>query len=204
MGIYLPTISFLIEPNEVPKKQLETYNDIIQLLEKYHKKLYQCTTKGYNHLELFRRMITDFNLPKADFYQKECAVAINEECIILHQSLKTIEQFILNDTTQLIDNLVKQEKRLMEMIFNNNRLNKKTKDNYRQRSIERIEEITNFSFAKYYAEAIVSKDISQYDQSSEYADNEYKVLLHWLKTQIFIVNKAITNKKALIHVMITP
>lgn len=204
MGIYLPTISFLIEPNEIPQNHLETYNDIIPLLEKYHKNFYQCTTRGYHHLELFRRMIEDFNLPNSDFYQKECAVAFNEECVKLNQNLKIIEQFILNDASKLVNNLIKQEKRSLEMIINNNKFNKKTEDNYRKKSVEHIKELTNFSFAKYYEEAVISNDISQYDQSSNFDDNEYKPVLVWLKTQLYLLDKAVTNNKAFVNVMITP
>jgi hypothetical protein len=210
MGIYLPTISFLIKPEEIPKIQLETYNDIIPLLEKYHKKFYQCTTRGYYHLALLSRIVADFKLPKIDFYQKGCSVAFKDECTTLYQSLKRIEQFVLNNDSQIVDNLIEEEKRTWEMIYNREMLFKRdkpneiTKENYRKKSIQRITELTNFSFAKYYAEAEINRDISEYDETSQYGDNKYKIVLIWLKVQIFILNKAITDKKALIHVVITP
>ncbi len=205
MGIYLPIFSFLIEPFEVPEKAPETYNDIIPLLEKYHKKSFQFTTKGYHHTELLRRMINDFRLPSINFYLEECAIIKPQDCPTLLEELKTIEHYILNDSQTLNDNLINEEQSLWELFDNNKELNKNTKTNKLSYLEKRITLLKSLSLAETYQEISIQKEVSTFDLQDAYGNGYHDLLaiLYWVKTHIHLLKEAVANKKALCYVWIT-
>lgn len=208
MGIYLPTISFLIEKEEIPLKPIETLEEASLLLEKYYQENYffQCTTRGYNHLELFRRMVEEFQLPEVDFYQEEYNALPPEKCRVLLNSLQKIEQLFLEESSKITENLISQEKKMWQVFINNNSLNKKTQERYVKEAEKKFDWFKALSVLDLYQKIPITKDIDDFGLHDIYKEehHEYIAVFYWLKAQLYLLEKAVKQQKAMMHIWISP
>src|SRR5690554_1537213 len=111
MGIYLPTLSFLIEHHEIPDTAVESWNDVTHLLEKYHDHefCYKCTTRGYGHLVCFTELAELLHIDGLRNYPNK-DIFVKEQIQELSEKLKPIESIILETPETINGLLAKREK----------------------------------------------------------------------------------------------
>ena len=96
MGIYLPTITSIIDASDVMEIAPDTWHGAEHLLKKYWESgnSYQCTTNGYNHLNLFFDPISNFKLKDISIYYVNRELGItwsNLSYIVATVSLSLVE-----------------------------------------------------------------------------------------------------------------
>jgi len=205
MGIYLPTISFLIEHYEIPDTAVESWNDVTHLLEKYHDHefCYKCTTRGYGHLVCFTELAELLqisglkNYPSKDIFVKEQTQELSEK-------LKSIENIIL-ETPEIINGLLAKREENLWNILQENHPEYCTEDRKRYH-LQRIDFFRQLNIKKIYQQAPLLKDISEFDLQDKFTDkyDEVIAVLYWLKTQLYLLAEATKQDKAFAYITLTP
>jgi len=206
MGIYLPTITCLIEENEIPDVIPNSYHAVQHLLEKYWKRdnAYLCTTKGYGHLEEFSRLRQYFNLKELSIYEGEVGFINQVDLKKIQNNLHETESLLLNKSKKMLQNhLIEQENR--EWMFSLKHIPEFNTEKYKQIHIENIKRLKQLDLTKIYKEAPLLKEISDFDLQDQFKELYHPIIvvLYWLKTQIYVANKGIKLNKSLMFVMIS-
>ncbi|HBK70147.1 MAG TPA: hypothetical protein DDZ39_00565 [Flavobacteriaceae bacterium] len=207
MGIYLPAITCLIEKTEVLSKTPKSYHAVEGLLEKYwnNNSSYQCTTKGYIHLVEFNRFRQHFKLKKLPLYEGEVSFASLEDLNKLKNDLSETERLFLNSSKEILQNYLIEQENEVWMSLLKHRPEYNTKK-YKLRHLEEVDKLKQLNLNKIYKEAPLLKEISDFDLQDQFKELYHPIIavLHWLKTQIYLVNKGIELDKSLMHVLISP
>ena len=204
MGIYLPTITCLIDNKDVPNMSIETWHDVEYLLAKYYKEslYYSCTTRGYRHIDEFSKIIDAVLNGVKTIYSEEVAclkidklehhlkILIEVEKVFMEQP-KLVKNILLNDE--------KTRYNLLEEYY-------KEKPKYKEHYKQRIQKIETLNLANIYKKATIQKEISEFNLQDALKDDYHPVIstVYWLKTQLFLTKQAIKHKKALLYVMLIP
>ncbi len=205
MGIYLPTITCLIDNKDVPNTSIETWHDVEYLLAKYYKETtyYSCTTRGYKHIGDFNRIIDAFFKNKIKtIYSEEVACLNSNEVESLLKIFLQVEEAIKKQPNLVKDILLNEEKNKYETLLDIYKEKPKQKEFYKQI----IKTIEAFDLANSYKKASIQKEISEFDLQDVFKDNYLSVIAmaYWLKSQIFLLKKAIKHKKTILYVMLSP
>lgn len=205
MGIYLPTITSLINNQDVPTSAIETWQDAEYLLAKYYKEslYYTCTTRGYRHIDEFNKIIDAVSGNKVKTIFSEEVACLKTDKLEYHLKILIEVEKVFIEQAELIKNiLLNDEKTGYETLIKYYNEKPKYKEHYKQR----IQKIETLNLANIYNKATIQKEISEFDLQDTFKENYHPVIstAYWLKTQLFLTKQAIKHKKALLYVMLTP
>ena len=118
MGIYLPTITCLIDTSDVMKIAPDTWHGAEHLLKKYWNTpySYQCTTNGYNHLSIFYDPLVNCKLDNIAVYNKEVGFVENKKLKPLLDQLQDYEKLFLEKSEYLKESLLAKENSIYKKI----------------------------------------------------------------------------------------
>lgn len=209
MSTYIPTMSILVDKDQLPKNIEKDENVLLQFLDDFYEKttFYQCTTRNYEHTETIRRVAEHLQLKVLDFLQEECKVIPLEVLPALQIDLQIFTDFI-NDNEQIKEylladwnNQLESNRKVIIANFSEKEFEKTKRYLEEQKAI-----IHALNFSEIYQQADIVADISEFDLQDKFSPNYYHFIpvLYWLKTFDFVVEQAVKQKKSIIHIMIYP
>jgi len=204
MGIYLPTVSCLIEKTEIPSALPESYHDITHLLEKYWSSeySYSCTTKGYEHTVFFELLAGSLDLKFSKIYSREVGFLTPEEASYLKADLCKLKDIFRSNSKIIVQSFINRAKQILESVA---RYAPEHRQSIRKQQIDEIEQIKNIDFQEIVDRAALLKEISSFDLSDMFGKDYHPIIstIYWIKTQIHLLEAADIMDKAFMYVVIS-
>ncbi|MCH7399713.1 hypothetical protein MM236_17080 [Belliella sp. DSM 107340] len=207
MGTYMPAISVLVQSNEIPKQKAESYNDVLGILIKYNdeKTRYQCTTRGYEHIEIVSSLAKQLNIFHFDDYVNEEVFFVEGDKLNMFlEKLQAIENILLLHPKKIIEAYINIQQNRLEL--SKNEVAFTTYEASKKQITETQTRLQNIDLTTVYKQAELNPDICEFSLKDEYQSNYHPIIsvLFWLKVQLFLFSKAINENKVYAHIYLTP